>query len=492
MIANPKVNHRLSWWNYLILLAALAALPLWPALISAEEVALSDCPESVQSTLQALEGAGQILKIVRDADGEEQFYEAEISINGKVYDVRVSGQGTLLSTVYSRSAGEGSVDVISGEAAAQSIELPQATIDFVTPEGRLQAEIVEGVQIAESVDAVAGVLTVDGYQIIELDDNGALSIQLVGPDERVVAEENAAVVEQRLRAEIEALMAQLKELEAQAALNQRQAEILAEEYQAQQQQQIMEAQRQLEAAARALDRQVIELQIRAEQDEWAARRDAIRERISGGLPEAIQATLDREAEGAGILQVTVTANEEGTVTYTVQVCYDTESGPRQYELMIDEQGELLHKRLQRESEFQSIEVPDGGRIQFEVAPVQDAEASSYIEDVETGIVEYFELIPEEVETQRVEDVEVQLQLIEETGAILELEATLVPYGEEVQLEFDDASESQLPLEETFDQAVEEESLGEETSVTNSASEAESTVDVDLGPAEIEVEEPAAP
>jgi beta-lactamase regulating signal transducer with metallopeptidase domain len=37
MIANPRVNHRLSWWSYPVLLSALAALPCLPSRTNAEE-----------------------------------------------------------------------------------------------------------------------------------------------------------------------------------------------------------------------------------------------------------------------------------------------------------------------------------------------------------------------------------------------------------------------------------------------------------------------
>jgi beta-lactamase regulating signal transducer with metallopeptidase domain len=64
MIANPLVNHRLSWWSYPLLLAALAVLPCLPGLIQAQdqssdlEVIVLDevLPSDVPVELEEVEG----------------------------------------------------------------------------------------------------------------------------------------------------------------------------------------------------------------------------------------------------------------------------------------------------------------------------------------------------------------------------------------------------------------------------------------------------
>lgn len=392
MIANPKVNHRLSWWNYLLLLAALAALPFWPAISSAEEIALGDCPAAVQTTLQALQGAGQILIIERDADGEDQFYQAEVAINGKVYDVRVSDQGTLLSTVYSRVAEQ------SGELVlhAQSIDVDGGTIELVFS----SEDVAAG---TNSDSGLQGVVVIEEEHLDGVDSaEGRLEIQIAADDARLAEialrdqlrarldQDQAAHVEQ-LQAEVARLTEMLKKLEADAAQHQRDGlRQVVQELQAQQErlaeEQQMQAAEQVARARAHLDAQVHELRARERQEEMQLEivreqqmlqervvreqlRDeahAQRQRLIGGLPEAIRNTLERETNGGSITRISAAADEAGAVTYTAQVQYQTDAGPRAYEIAISEGGELIHKRLMQVSETRTIEIgPDGtGRQQY--------------------------------------------------------------------------------------------------------------------------------
>jgi hypothetical protein len=309
MIANPKVNHRLSWWNYLLLLAALAALPFWPGLSSAEEIALGDCPAAVQTTLQALQGAGQIIKIERDADGEEQFYAAELAINGKVYDVRVSGQGTLQSTVYSRLADQANPSITltfnGSELVGEISESPLgiATLTDENVDARVQGELVQDQEVVLGEGA-----------------NGELYLRIITAEEQAYADEASVREEvrwrrmvedqaahvQQLEAEIERLMEQLKRLEAEAAQNQHQPQAQVQQLEAAQQQADMQAEIVLqERLLRELMAQQQQLaqdqQQHAQQQQQQAEQALAQQRLAGGLPEAIRNTLEREAAGGGIL-----------------------------------------------------------------------------------------------------------------------------------------------------------------------------------------------
>ncbi len=521
MIANPKVNHRLSWWNYLLLLAALAALPFWPGLSSAEDVCLGDCPPAVQTTLQALQGAGQIIKIERDADGEEQFYEAEVAINGKVYDVRVSGQGTLLSTVYSRVADQANPSITltfnGTELLGEISEAPGPSIEFLGPIPSLIDEF-------NSDAGVQGVFVIEGQQLslqnlegqleILVQDEAAAAEAAVRDEIRVrIAQDQAAQVEQ-LQAEIARLMEQLKLLETDAERSQHQQDmlqrVLRELETAQERVAETERMRAVEAEERAraeLDAQVLELEARQRQADVQAEiilRDRIvrehvaqqqqlaeeqqrlaerqvqqaeqmiaRRRLGEGLPEAIRNTLDREAAGAGLLQVTVTADDAGAVTYTAQVRYQTDAGPRVYEIAISEQGELLHKRLLRLPEMQSIEVtPEDVRsrsydsIEGAADGSADAEQTQEIQEehihylelvpaehqLEEGHIHFYELIPGEAssaDATRVDDLQVDV-VAPEAGAYLELRSEILDSGE-VQIEAVPVQEQLLPdVEATLD------------------------------------------
>ncbi len=375
MIANPRVNHRLSWWNYVILSAAVAALPFWPALSSAEDVAIDDCPPSVQSTLQALQGAGHVLRIQRDADGEELFYEAEVSINGKVYDVRVSGQGTLLSTVYSRTA-----DATADAVSSRTLELPAGSVQFIhRPWQQIEVDEVRGphaeverVVIVEDHEHETGESQNPGARIrimqfheqpaeegaaeeeqVLRGPGDAIDVRIVRVQERIAQQQSATDQaatdveiehERQLRMEIARLMEQISELLA--VPNSRTPAVVLQEMQrtleTQQRELVM---REMERARAAHEAATLDLVARQQFQlaEQAVQHAESQQRLAQGLPDSIRNTLARESVGGSIQRITVTADEEGTVTYTAQVRFRTDDGPRQYEILINEQGELLHK-----------------------------------------------------------------------------------------------------------------------------------------------------
>ena len=107
MIANTRCNHRLSWWSYGLLAAALMALPCLPARARAQQLELEDCPKAVQKQFRAEAAQGEIIEIERESDGDHTFYEAEIRIGKHIYDVAVDPQGLLLSKVLARPANNG-------------------------------------------------------------------------------------------------------------------------------------------------------------------------------------------------------------------------------------------------------------------------------------------------------------------------------------------------------------------------------------------------
>jgi hypothetical protein len=97
MIANERLNHRLSWWNYPLLLVALAWLPCGPGPALAAEIQLADCPPGVQATIGHEAADGKLVEIERETYRGEAVFEAEITIDEHEYEVLVLADGKLLA-----------------------------------------------------------------------------------------------------------------------------------------------------------------------------------------------------------------------------------------------------------------------------------------------------------------------------------------------------------------------------------------------------------
>jgi hypothetical protein len=54
-------------------------------------------PAAVLKTLQKESDNAKLDDVEKQSDGDKTVYEADVSINGKIYEIRVSDDGTLLS-----------------------------------------------------------------------------------------------------------------------------------------------------------------------------------------------------------------------------------------------------------------------------------------------------------------------------------------------------------------------------------------------------------
>ena len=115
MIANPNLNHRLSWWSCAIILAAVAALPCLPSSASAQEVELKECPEAVQKAFRAEAGDGRIIEVEKEKLDGKTVYEAEVVNGTNIFDVVVTESGLLLSKTFERPKGQKEDDEDEGE-----------------------------------------------------------------------------------------------------------------------------------------------------------------------------------------------------------------------------------------------------------------------------------------------------------------------------------------------------------------------------------------
>jgi uncharacterized membrane protein YkoI len=90
--------------NSMVLLfcaVTLLAFSLQSRIASAEEaeLKLSDCPAAVQKTLQREAYGAKIDEVEKEIEDGKTTYEAEVTIDGKEYEISVADDGTLLEKV---------------------------------------------------------------------------------------------------------------------------------------------------------------------------------------------------------------------------------------------------------------------------------------------------------------------------------------------------------------------------------------------------------
>jgi hypothetical protein len=61
------------------------------------KVKLADCPAAVQDTLKKEAGAGTIGNVEKDAEDGKTSYEADVTIDGKAWEIKVAEDGKLVS-----------------------------------------------------------------------------------------------------------------------------------------------------------------------------------------------------------------------------------------------------------------------------------------------------------------------------------------------------------------------------------------------------------
>lgn len=60
------------------------------------KVKLEDCPKAVQATIKREVGSGELLGVCKETERGKTVYEAEARIDGKLYDIEVAEDGTLI------------------------------------------------------------------------------------------------------------------------------------------------------------------------------------------------------------------------------------------------------------------------------------------------------------------------------------------------------------------------------------------------------------
>ena len=85
----------------LLALFGLSAAAISCAALAAEEkeekIKFSEAPAAVQQTMKEEAGGAKIDMIEKEMEGGKWVYEAEVTIDGKPYEIEVAEDGTLLS-----------------------------------------------------------------------------------------------------------------------------------------------------------------------------------------------------------------------------------------------------------------------------------------------------------------------------------------------------------------------------------------------------------
>ena len=203
MISSPRVQHHISKWHRVFLAIGTAALFCVPGSASDEGLALSACPKAVQKTLRSEAGKdGRVIEVEREKDGDQIIYEAEVAIEGSVFDVTVRQNGRLVAKIFDRSLKDGEEgdddedededeDDNQNEKADQSLtmaKLPKAVRKTLRRESRggeieeLEREVEDG-RVIYSADVEFETDAGELLYEIEIAENGVLLRKVLERDD---------------------------------------------------------------------------------------------------------------------------------------------------------------------------------------------------------------------------------------------------------------------------------------------------------------------
>jgi uncharacterized membrane protein YkoI len=87
---------RKSSWLFCFSAMIVISLAWTSALATESELKLSDCPAAVQKTFQREANGAKIEDVEKEIENGKTTYEADVTIDGKEYDITVAEDGTLL------------------------------------------------------------------------------------------------------------------------------------------------------------------------------------------------------------------------------------------------------------------------------------------------------------------------------------------------------------------------------------------------------------
>lgn len=104
MIADVRLNHRLSWRHLPLLLLGVLVLPCLPVFAADEGLKLRDCPKAVRKAIQREAKDGEVADIEKLSVKGRDVYEVDVVIDGDEYELHFDLKGKLLHRLKESSA----------------------------------------------------------------------------------------------------------------------------------------------------------------------------------------------------------------------------------------------------------------------------------------------------------------------------------------------------------------------------------------------------
>jgi uncharacterized membrane protein YkoI len=143
------MNPRKFGWLLGCAVTAMFLTACTSASASGDEIKLSDCPAAVQKTFQREANGAKIEEVEKETEDGDTIYEAEVTIDGKEYEITVAEDGTLLQKALDEDDEDDEVEVklsdcpaavqktLKREANGADIEV----VDKETKDGRTIYEV---------------------------------------------------------------------------------------------------------------------------------------------------------------------------------------------------------------------------------------------------------------------------------------------------------------------------------------------------------------
>jgi len=132
------ISPRMFGW--LMMVFASLNFALMPT--TADELKFSDCPAAVQKTLQREANGAEITVVQADTEDGETLYGAEVTIDGRRYEIVVDDNGTLLEKALNEVEDTEEVELSDCPSAVQKTLKREAngteieTVDKETKSGK--------------------------------------------------------------------------------------------------------------------------------------------------------------------------------------------------------------------------------------------------------------------------------------------------------------------------------------------------------------------
>jgi len=164
---------RLSIWVFVVVLSipvlTICAVPAW-AQEGEKKVSIDQVPEKVKAAILRAVGEGKLVDIGEITKGGKKFYEIEMVVEGREYDVVLSSSGKVLEKTfegYKTEKGKRPVKKVKKPAKVQDQPMSEKKITLDKVPGKVKKAILKAVGNGRLVDI--GVFTGGGKKLYEIE-----------------------------------------------------------------------------------------------------------------------------------------------------------------------------------------------------------------------------------------------------------------------------------------------------------------------------------